>query len=192
MGINCICRKKFNNDIFIDGSIGYRGLKENYSISGDLHDLSGTTRSHILNAGIRTGYRKYFPHIGVTLTPEFSLNSALVDNNNMYGESRSVHLHGGYASWLKTGLGVEKRMHGITLKAKVWRNTTLNDMPGINLNDLRKKRHYNARKSARYGSSFTVDGSLTKKLHIYAEVHSSFDGYFKTNCEGMLGIRYNF
>ncbi len=47
-------------------------------------------------------------------------------------------------------------------------------------------------RTARYGSSFTVDGSLTKKLHIYAEVHSSFNGYFKTNCEGMLGIQYNF
>ncbi|HCP1510505.1 TPA: autotransporter outer membrane beta-barrel domain-containing protein, partial [Escherichia coli] len=191
-GLTIFAGKKFDNDIFIDGSIGYRGLKENYSIIGDLHDLSGTTRSHILNMGIRAGYRKYFPRIGVTLTPEFSLNSALVDSNNLYGESRSVHLHSGYASWLKTGLGVEKKMHGITLKAKFWRNTTLNDMPGINLNDLRKERYYNARKSAHYGSSFTVDGSVTRKLHIYAELHSSFDGYFKTNCEGMLGIRYNF
>ncbi|EFA3552857.1 autotransporter outer membrane beta-barrel domain-containing protein, partial [Escherichia coli] len=40
--------------------------------------------------------------------------------------------------------------------------------------------------------SFGINGKLTEKLSVQAKVNSSFDGYFKTDAEGILGIRYDF
>ncbi|WP_252514160.1 autotransporter outer membrane beta-barrel domain-containing protein, partial [Escherichia coli] len=53
-------------------------------------------------------------------------------------------------------------------------------------------RHYDAEKSDRYTVSFGVNGKLTEKLSVQVKVNSSFDGYFKTDAEGILGIRYDF
>ncbi|WP_153059817.1 autotransporter outer membrane beta-barrel domain-containing protein, partial [Escherichia coli] len=44
----------------------------------------------------------------------------------------------------------------------------------------------------RYTVSFGINGKLTEKLSVQAKVNSSFDGYFKTDAEGILGIRYSF
>ncbi|MBS8474270.1 autotransporter outer membrane beta-barrel domain-containing protein, partial [Escherichia coli] len=90
------------------------------------------------------------------------------------------------------GVEAEKVSGNMTLKAGIWRNITLNDMPGMTLRDDWKARHYDAEKADRYTVSFGVNGKLTEKLSVQAKVNSSFDGYFKTDAEGILGIRYDF
>lgn len=80
----------------------------------------------------------------------------------------------------------------MSLKAGIWRNITLNDMPGITLSDDWKARHYGAEKTDRYTASLGVNGKLTEKLSLQVKVNSSFDGYFKTDAEGVLGVRYDF
>lgn len=80
----------------------------------------------------------------------------------------------------------------MSLKAGIWRNITLNDMPGITLSDDWKARHYGAEKTDCYTASLGVNGKLTEKLSLQVKVNSSFDGYFKTDAEGVLGVRYDF
>lgn len=65
-------------------------------------------------------------------------------------------------------------------------------MPGITLKDDWKARHYDAEKADRYTASVSVNGKFTDKLSLQAKMSSSFDGYFKTDAEGILGIRYDF
>ncbi|WP_139767589.1 autotransporter outer membrane beta-barrel domain-containing protein, partial [Salmonella enterica] len=105
---------------------------------------------------------------------------------------RKVDLHGGGAIWLKTGLEVEKKYNRLTLKTGLWRISTLNSLPEITLSDDWKARHYDAKKADRYTVSFGINGKLTEKLSVHAKVNSSFDGYFKTDAEGILSILYNF
>ena len=191
-GVHALAGKSFAGGLFVDGMAGYRELSEDYSIQGELSDLSGRAKSHILTAGIRGGWKMHAAPFDMSITPTVSLNGARVDGNRLQGRERSVELHDGDALWLKAGVEAEKVSGNMTLKAGIWRNITLNDMPGMTLRDDWKARHYDAEKADRYTVSFGLNGKLTEKLSVQAKVNSSFDGYFKTDAEGILGIRYDF
>ncbi|EFI9569062.1 autotransporter outer membrane beta-barrel domain-containing protein [Escherichia coli] len=191
-GVHVLAGKSFAGGLFVDGMTGYRELSEDYTIQGELSDLSGRAKSHILTAGIRGGWKMHAALLDMSITPTVSLNGARVDGNSLQGRERSVELHNGDALWLKAGVEAEKVSGNMTLKAAIWRNITLNDMPGMTLRDDWKARHYDAEKADRYTISFGVNGKLTEKLSVQAKVNSSFDGYFKTDAEGILGIRYDF
>ncbi|EGS5037627.1 TPA: S6 family peptidase [Escherichia coli] len=191
-GVHVLAGKSFAGGLFVDGMTGYRELSEDYTIQGELSDLSGRAKSHILTAGIRGGWRMHAAPFDMSITPTVSLNGARVDGNRLQGRERSVELHDGDALWLKAGVEAEKVSGNMTLKAGIWRNITLNDMPGMTLRDDWKARHYDAEKADRYTVSFGINGKLTEKLSVQAKVNSSFDGYFKTDAEGILGIRYDF
>ncbi|EHL5992685.1 autotransporter outer membrane beta-barrel domain-containing protein [Escherichia coli] len=191
-GVHVLAGKSFAGGLFVDGMTGYRELSEDYTIQGELSDLSGRAKSHILTAGIRGGWKMHAASLDMSITPTVSLNGARVDGNRLQGRERSVELHDGDALWLKAGVEAEKVSGNMTLKAGIWRNITLNDMPGITLRDDWKARHYDAEKADRYTVSFGVNGKLMEKLSVQAKVNSSFDGYFKTDAEGILGIRYDF
>ncbi|EKS5500932.1 autotransporter outer membrane beta-barrel domain-containing protein [Escherichia coli] len=191
-GVHVLAGKSFVGGLFVDGMTGYRELSEDYTIQGELSDLSGRVKSHILTAGIRGGWKMHAAPLDMSITPTVSLNGARVDGNRLQGRERSVELHDGDALWLKAGVEAEKVSGNMTLKAGIWRNITLNDMPGMTLRDDWKARHYDAEKADRYTVSFGINGKLTEKLSVQAKVNSSFDGYFKTDAEGILGIRYDF
>ncbi|HFP5223372.1 TPA: S6 family peptidase [Escherichia coli] len=191
-GVHVLAGKSFAGGLFVDGMVGYRELSEDYSIQGELSDLSGRVKSHILTSGIRGGWKIHTTSLDMTITPTVSLNGARVDGNRLQGRERSVELHGGDALWLKAGAEAEKLFGNMTLKAGIWRNITLKDMPEMTLRDDWKARHYDAEKADRYTVSFGINGKLTEKLSVQAKVNSSFDGYFKTDAEGILGIRYDF
>ncbi|HGE9246648.1 TPA: S6 family peptidase [Escherichia coli] len=191
-GVHVLAGKSFAGGLFVDGMVGYRELSEDYSIQGELSDLSGRVKSHILTAGIRGGWKMHAAPLDMSITPTVSLNGARVDGNRLQGRERSVELHDGDALWLKAGVEAEKVSGNMTLKAGIWRNITLNDMPGMILRDDWKARHYDAEKADRYTVSFGINGKLTEKLSVQAKVNSSFDGYFKTDAEGVMGVRYDF
>ena len=191
-GVHILAGKSFASGLFVDGMAGYRELSEDYTIQGELSDLSGRAKSHILTAGIRGGWKIHAAPLDMTIKPAVSLNGARVDGNRLQGRGRSVELHDGDALWLKAGVEAEKVSGNMTLKAGIWRNITLNEMPGTTLRDDWKARHYDAEKADRYTVSFGITGKLTEKLSVQAKVNSSFDGYFKTDAEGILGIRYDF
>ncbi|WP_097456948.1 S6 family peptidase [Escherichia coli] len=191
-GVHVLAGKSFAGGLFVDGMTGYRELSEDYTIQGELSDLSGRAKSHILTAGIRGGWKMHAAPLDMSITPTVSLNGARVDGNRLQGRERSVELHDGDALWLKAGVEAEKVSGNMALKAGIWRNITLNDMPGMTLRDDWKARHYDAEKADRYTVSFGLNGKLTEKLSVQAKVNSSFDGYFKTDAEGILGIRYDF
>ena len=191
-GVHVLAGKSFAGGLFVDGMTGYRELSEDYTIQGELSDLSGRAKSHILTAGIRGGWKMHAAPFDMSITPTVSLNGARVDGNRLQGRERSVELHDGDALWLKAGVEAEKVSGNMTLKAGIWRNITLNDMPGMTLRDDWKARHYDAEKADRYTVSFGFNGKLTEKLSVQAKVNSSVDGYFKTDAEGILGIRYDF
>lgn len=191
-GVHILAGKSFAGRLFMDGMAGYRELSEDYTIQGELSDLSGRAKSHILTVGIRSGWKIHAAPLDMTITPSVSLNGARVDGNRLQGRERSVTLHNGDALWLKAGAEAEKVSGDVTLKAGVWRNITLNDMPGMTLRDDWKARHSDAEKAERYTVSFGINGKLTEKLSVQVKVNSSFDGYFKTDAEGMVGVRYDF
>ena len=191
-GVHVLAGKSFTGGLFVDGTVGYRELSEDYSIQGELSDLSGRAKSHILTAGIRGGWKMHAAPLDMSITPTVSLNGAWVDGDRLQGRERSVELHDSDALWLKAGVEAEKVSGNMTLKAGIWRNITLKDMPRMTLRDDWKARHYDAEKADRYTVSFGINGKLTEKLSVQAKVNSSFDGYFKTDAEGILGIRYSF
>ncbi len=191
-GVHVLVGKSFAGALFVDGMAGYRELSEGYSIQGELSDLSGRGKSHILTSGIRGGRKIHTAPLDMTITPTVLLNGARVDGNRLQGRERSVELNDGYALWLKAGVEAEKVSGNMTLKAGVWRNITLNDMPGMTLRDDWKARHYDAEKADRYTVSFGINGKLTERLSVQAKVNNSFDGYLKTDAEGILSVRYNF
>ena len=191
-GVHVLAGKSFAGGLFVDGMTGYRELSEDYTIQGELSDLSGRAKSHILTVGIRGGWKMHAAPLDMSITPTVSLNGARMDGNRLQGRERSVELHDDDALWLKAGVEAEKVSGNMTLKAGIWRNITLNDMPGMTLRDDWKARHYDAEKADRYTVSFGINGKLTEKLSVQAKVNSSFDGYFKTDAEGILGIRYDF
>lgn len=191
-GVHVLGGKSFAGGLFVDGMVGYRELSEDYSIQGELSDLSGRVKSHILTSGIRGRWKIHAASLDMLITPTVSLNGARGDGNRLQGRGRSVVLHDGDALWLKAGTEAEKVSGNMTLKAGIWRNIMLNDMPGMTLRDDWKARHYDAEKADRYTVSFGINRKLTEKLSVQAKVNSSFDGYFKTDAEGILGIRYDF
>lgn len=191
-GVHVLAGKSFAGGLFVDGMTGYRELSEDYTIQGELSDLSGRAKSHILTVGIRGGWKMHAAPLDMSITPTVSLNGARVDGNRLQGREQSVELHDGDALWLKAGVEAEKVSGNMTLKAGIWRNITLNDMPGMTLRDDWKARHYDAEKADRYTVSFGINGKLTEKLSVQVKANSSFDGYFKTDAEGILGIRYDF
>ncbi|EGJ4498214.1 autotransporter outer membrane beta-barrel domain-containing protein [Escherichia coli] len=191
-GVHVMTGKSFAGGLFVDGMAGYRELSEDYIIQGELSDLSGRVKSHILTSGIRTGWKLHSDVFDMTITPTLSLNGVLTDRSRLQGRERSASLHGGNAFWLRAGAEAEKVSGDMTFKAGIWRNITLNDMPGITLRDDWKSRHYDAEKADHYTVSLGINGKLTEKLSVQAKVNSSFDGYFKKDAEGVLGISYNF
>lgn len=191
-GVHALAGKSFTGGLFVDGMAGYQELSEDYIIQGELSDLSGRVKSHILTVGIRSGWKTYSEILDMTIAPTLSLNGARTDGNRLQGRERSVALHDGDAFWLKAGVEAEKVFGDMALKAGIWRNITLNDMPGVTLRDDWKARHYDAEKADRYTVSFGINGKLTEKLSVQAKVNSSFNGYFKTDAEGVLGVRYDF
>ena len=191
-GMHILAGKSFAGGMFVDGMAGYRNLYEDYTIQGELNDLSGKVKSHILTTGIRTGWKTYLRSMDITVIPTISLNSARMDGNRLQGKGRSVELHSGNAAWLKAGAESEKILGRLTLKTGIWRHITLNDMPGMSLSDDWKTRHYGAEKGDRYTASFGINGKLSEKLSVQAKVSSSFDGYFKTDAEGVFSVRYDF
>ncbi|EPD0991273.1 S6 family peptidase [Escherichia coli] len=191
-GVHVLAGKSFAGGLFVDGMAGYRELSEDYIIQGELSDLSGRVKSHILTSGIRTGWKLHSDFFDMTITPTLSLNGVLTDRGRLQGRERSASLHGGNAFWLRAGAEAEKVSGDMTFKAGIWRNITLNDMPGITLRDDWKSRHYDAEKADHYTMSLGINGKLTEKLSVQAKVNSSFDGYFKKDAEGVLGISYNF
>lgn len=152
-GVHVLAGKSFAGGLFVDGMAGYRELSEDYTIQGGLSDLSGKVKSHILIAGIRSGWKINAEPLEMTITPTVSLNGARTDENRLQGKERSVELHGG---------------------------------------DAWKARCYDAEKADRYTVSFGINGKLTEKLSVQAKMNSSYDGYFKTDAEGIVGIRYDF
>ncbi|MCO4946592.1 autotransporter outer membrane beta-barrel domain-containing protein, partial [Escherichia coli] len=145
-GVHVLAGKSFAGGLFMNGMAGYRELSEDYSIQGELSDLSGRAKSHILTAGIRGGWKMHAAPLDMSITPTVSLNGARVDGNRLQGRERSVKLHDGDALWLKAGVEAEKVSGNMTLKAGIWRNITLKDMPGMTLRDDWKARHYDAEK----------------------------------------------
>lgn len=103
-----------------------------------------------------------------------------------------LSLRGGTAAWLKAGMETEKMTGELALKAGIWRNITLNDMPGMRLSDNWKARHYRAEKADSYTASVGIEGKVADKLHAQAKVNSTFGGYFGSDFEGSMGIRYYF
>ncbi len=192
-GVHVLAGKSFAGGLFVDGMVGYRELSEDYTIQEELSDLSGRAKSHIFTTGIRGGWKVHAVPLDMTITPTVSLNGARVNGNRLQGRERSVELHDGAATWLKVGVDAEKKISdGVSLKAGIWRNMTLNDMPGITLSDDWKVRHYDAKKADRYMTSFGVNGKLTEKLSLQVKLSYSFNGYFKTDADGILGVRYDF
>ncbi|MGT6425057.1 hypothetical protein ACRW3U_29845, partial [Escherichia coli] len=71
--------------LFVDGMTGYRELSEDYTIQGELSDLSGRAKSPILTAGIRSGWKMHAAPLDMSITPTVSLNGARVDGNRLQG-----------------------------------------------------------------------------------------------------------
>lgn len=118
-GVHVLAGKSFAGGLFVDGMTGYRELSEDYTIQGELSDLSGRAKSHILTVGIRGGWKMHAAPLDMSITPTVSLNGARVDGNRLQGRERSVELHDGDALWLKAGVEAEKVSGNMTLKAGI-------------------------------------------------------------------------
>ncbi|EPQ7464101.1 S6 family peptidase [Escherichia coli] len=192
-GINIFIGKSFSSGAFFDGSIGYKQLTEDFSIQGELNDLSGRTESHIATLGSRVGYRWHSDLLDMVFIPSVSIDAAYMDGNKIKGkEQRYAELHSGSAVWLKAGVLAEKSFESLKMTTGLYRNSALNDMPGITLGDAWKARKYNAKDNDRYTATVGVEGKITEKLRVQLKLNNSFDGYFKTDSEGILGLNYEF
>ncbi|HGX9678277.1 TPA: autotransporter outer membrane beta-barrel domain-containing protein, partial [Escherichia coli] len=94
-GVHVLAGKSFAGGLFVDGMTGYRELSEDYTIQGELSDLSGRAKSPILTAGIRSGWKMHAAPLDMSITPTVSLNGARVDGNRLQGRERSVELYDG-------------------------------------------------------------------------------------------------
>lgn len=191
-GVHVLTGKSFTGGLFVDGMAGYRELSEDYTIQGEQKDLSGRVKIHVLTSGIRTGWKIHTDVFDMTITPALSLNGILTDRSRLQGRERSASLHGGNAFWLRAGAEAEKVSSGMRFSVGVWRNITLNDMPGMTLRDGGKARYHDAEKADHYTVSSGISGKLTETLSVQAKVSSRFEGYFKTDAEGVLGVLYDF
>ncbi|MEG2828568.1 MAG: S6 family peptidase, partial [Edwardsiella sp. (in: enterobacteria)] len=191
-GVSLFAGQTLASGLFVDGSVGYQRLSERFSVQGELSDLSGNVKSHIATAGARLGWRISFNDADIAITPSVSVNGARIDGNHLQGNARSAEMHAGGALWLKAGVMIEKDFGPLSIKSGLFRNITLNEMPGITLTDNWKARRYNAERADRYIATVGVDGSVTENLRVQLRLSSSFDGKFTTDGEGGLGIRYSF
>lgn len=130
--------------MFADGGVGYKRLSEQFSIQGELTDLSGKADTNIFTAGARVGWRGNIKSLDMSVTPSASLNGVQVGANRLKGEYRSAEIQSGRAVWLKTGILAEKDFGGIMVTTGLYRNFTLDEMPGMVLSDAWKARHYSA------------------------------------------------
>ncbi|ELZ1652435.1 autotransporter outer membrane beta-barrel domain-containing protein [Cronobacter sakazakii] len=191
-GVNVYAGKQLSERWFVDGAAGFGQLNEDYKVNGELRDLSGDVRSSVFTGGLRTGYKFTFESADLSITPTVSLNGIKVSGSRLKGKGRTVELQGGDAIWLKTGIEAEKEMHNMKFKAGVWRSTNLSEMPGMTLSDKWSQHQYKSKNLERLTSSVGVEGEVRDDLHLKAGVNAKFDGYFKNNYEGVLGIRYEF
>lgn len=191
-GVSLFAGQEFASGVFADTYFGYRQLTESFSVKGELSDMSGRMMTRMGTAGARTGWRIDSGHTGVTVTPSVSVHGVVMDSNEKKGNDRAVKLNGGAGAWLKTGVAVEKNAGALKMSAGLWRTTTLARLPGITLKDRLKDRHFSSQRSDRFTASFGVEGKVTNRLDVQVSVNRSFGGYFKTDCEGVLGIRYRF
>ncbi|MEC9736546.1 S6 family peptidase [Escherichia coli] len=191
-GVNVYAGQQLSKGLFVDGTARFGQLTEDFKVHGELRDLSGKVKSHVFTGGLRAGYQFNFESADFSITPTVSLNGVKVSGSRLKGKDRSVELRSGDAMWLKTGIEAEKKIKDFKLKAGVWRNTNLNEMPGISLSDNWSQHQYKSKNLERITSSVGVEGKATDNLHIKAGVNAKFDGYFKNNYEGIFGIRYEF
>ncbi|EHN93884.1 hypothetical protein ESOG_04732 [Escherichia coli E101] len=77
-GVHVLAGKLFTGGLFVDGMAGYRALSEDYTIQGELSDLSGRAKSHVLTTGIRSGWKMLAAPLDISITPTVSLNGATV------------------------------------------------------------------------------------------------------------------
>lgn len=191
-GVNVYVRQQLMEGLFVDGAAGFGQLTEDFKVHGELRDLSGKVKSHVFTGGLRAGYKFNFENADFSITPTVSLNGVKVSDSRLKGKGRSAELRGGNALWLKTGVEAEKKIKDVKLKAGVWSNNNLNEMSGISLSDNWSQHQYKSKNLERITSSVEVEGKATENLHIKAGVNAKFDGYFKNNYEGIVGIRYEF
>lgn len=191
-GVSLLGGKHFTGGGFVDGMTGYRQLLEDFSIRGDLNDLSGKAKSHVMVAGIRTGWSLYIDRMDMTVTPSVSVNGARISSSRLQGKDRAAELNAGNALWLKTGIEVGKTLGNIHMNASIWRTITMKGMPGVTLSDTWKARDYGAKKADRYTATLGISGDISDNLHAQLNLNGSTGGDFKTNAEGVLGIRYDF
>lgn len=191
-GVSVFAGQEFSSGLFADTYLGYRQLTESFSVKGELTDMRGRMMTRMGIAGARTGLRGNLGYTGVMVTPSVSVHSVVMDSNEKNGNDRSVKLNGGAGAWLKAGIAVEKNSGALKVSAGLWRTTTLIRQPGVTLKDRLKDRYFSSQRSDRFTASFGVEANLTDRFDVQVSVNRSFDGYFKTDCEGGLGIRYRF
>ncbi|ELO4939522.1 autotransporter domain-containing protein, partial [Escherichia coli] len=80
-GVSLLGGKQFTGGGFVDGMTGYSQLLEDFSIRGELNDLSGKAKSHVMVAGIRTGWSLYIDKMDMTVTPSVSVNGARISSS---------------------------------------------------------------------------------------------------------------
>lgn len=191
-GISLFYGKSFTSGLFIDGALGYSRLTEDLASRSELSSLSGKVTSNLGTLGVRAGYRREIEGMGMSVTPTVSLDTAWMDGYSLRGKDMSAELHAGNAVWGKMGILVEKTLGEARVSAGIYRTQQLKDMPGLTLEDAWKSRQYEAVNDSRYSASLGVEGKVSDNLRVQMTLNTSFDGYFKTDAEGRLGVRYMF
>ncbi|HFW1342229.1 TPA: S6 family peptidase [Salmonella enterica subsp. enterica serovar Virchow] len=191
-GISLFYGKSFTSGLFIDGALGYSRLAEDLASRRELSSLSGKVTSNLGTLGVRAGYRRDIDGMGMSVTPTVSLDTAWMDGYSLRGKDMSAELHAGNAVWGKMGVLVEKSLGKARVSAGIYRTQQLKDMPGLTLEDAWKSRQYEAVNDSRYSASLGVEGKVSDNLRVQMTLNTSFDGYFKTDAEGRLGVRYMF
>ncbi|HAL1835060.1 TPA: autotransporter outer membrane beta-barrel domain-containing protein, partial [Escherichia coli] len=192
LGADVFVRDDISSGFFIDGSVGYKKISEKISIRGELNDLSGKTNSHVISAGIRSGWKTHLKNTGISLTPSVSLNTLKTDSSTLKGAERKVKLDAGSALWSSAGFITEKKIGAFTLDAGIWRSFSLKDIPGITLSDARMSHHYGVNGNNRYRIKMGMDGKVTDNMHIQLNFNSNIGRYFKNYNNGTLSVRYDF
>lgn len=191
-GISLFYGKLFTSGLFIDGALGYSRLTEELVSRSELSSLSGKATSNLGTLGVRAGYRYEINSMGMSVTPSVSLDTAWMDGYSLRGNDMSAELHAGNAVWGKMGILVEKSLGEAKVSTGIYRTQQIKDMPGLTLDDAWKSRRYEAVNDSRYSASLGIEGKVTENLRVQMVLNTSFDGYFKTDAEGRLGVRYMF
>lgn len=190
--IRVLAGREFASGVSVEGMAGYGVLSEDYTIQGELSDLSGRMKTHIQSAGVRAARKTHLSR-DISITPSVTLNGVRVDGSRVQGGLRSVARHGGTAVWLKAGAEVGKKItDSLSVTAGLWHHATLKNMPGMTLSDEWTSRHYGAGNTQRFTASAGIRGNVTGKLSLHAEVSGSTGDWYRTDVSGWLGISYNF